>query len=89
MFTSVRSSHQRRSIKKGVLKNFEKFIRKHLYQSLFFNKKETLAQVFSCEFCKNFKNTFFIKLLRTTAPAVPPLITQLNLLKILKEKYEI
>ena len=22
-------------------------------------KKETLAQVFSCEFCKNFKNTFF------------------------------
>ena len=24
-----------------------------------FIKKETLAQVFSCEFCKNFKTTFF------------------------------
>ena len=32
-------------------------------QSLLFNKdaglsKEALAQVFSCEFCENFKNTF-------------------------------
>ena len=27
-------------------------------------KKETLAQVFSCEFCEIFKNTFFIKHLR-------------------------
>ena len=25
-----------------------------------FIKKETLAQVFSCEFCKIFKNTFFL-----------------------------
>ena len=24
-----------------------------------FNKKETLAQVFSCEFCEIFKNIFF------------------------------
>ena len=24
-----------------------------------FNKKETLAQVFSCEFCEISKNTFF------------------------------
>ena len=29
-----------------------------------FNKKETLAQVFSCEFCKIFKKTFFIEHLR-------------------------
>ena len=46
--------------KKGVLKNVAKFAGKHLLQSLFFNKlqaeacnfneKETLAQVFSCEF---------------------------------------
>ena len=51
--------------KKGVLKNFVKFTGKHLCQSLFFNKfagvrsetllkKETLAQVFSCEFCEIF-----------------------------------
>ena len=55
----VRSSHQRCSVTKDVLRNFEKFTRKHVCQSLFFNKvaglrpetctfikKETLAQVF-------------------------------------------
>ena len=36
-------------------------------QSLFFNKvaglfkKETLAQVLSCDFCEIFKNTFFYR----------------------------
>ena len=29
--------------------------------------KETLAHVFSCEFCETFKNTFFIKYLQRTA----------------------
>ena len=33
-----RSSHQRCSVKKGVLRNFAKFIGKHLCQNLFFNK---------------------------------------------------
>ena len=51
--------------KKGVPKNFAIFTRKHLCQSLFlscnFIKKETLAQGFSCEFCKIFKNTFFYR----------------------------
>ena len=46
-----------------VLKNFAKFAGKNLNQSLFFNcdfiKKETLAQVFSCKFYEEFKNTFF------------------------------
>ena len=32
-----------------------------------FIKKEALAQVFSCEFCKIFKNTFFTEQLRVTA----------------------
>ena len=54
-------------LKKGVLRNFAKFKGKHLCQCLFFNKvagvcnfikKESLAQVFSCEFCKISKNTF-------------------------------
>ena len=50
---------------------FSKFTGKHLCQSLFFNKfagqacnfikKQTLAQVFSCEFCKIFKNTNFYR----------------------------
>ena len=58
-----RSCHRRCSIKKGFLRNFAKFTGKHLLQSLFFNKvvglqvcnfikKEALAQMFSCEFCK-------------------------------------
>ena len=55
---------------KGVFKNIEKFTRKHLRLSLFFNKvarlspailfkKETLAQVFSSEYWEIFKNTVF------------------------------
>ena len=59
-------------------KKFAKFTGKHLCKSLFFNKiagltcniikKKTLAQVFSCEFCEFFKNTFFTEHFRTTAP---------------------
>ena len=48
--------------KKGILRNLTNFTGKHLYQSLFFDKefskKETLAQVFSCEFCQISQNTF-------------------------------
>ena len=63
-----RSRHQRCSIKKGVVRNFVKFTRKHLCQSLFnFSRKETLVQVFSCEICEIFKNTFFTEHLRATA----------------------
>ena len=67
---SSRSSRQEVFCKKAVLKNFSKFTRKHLYQGLFFNKVaglrpatllKTLAQVFSCEFWKISKNTFFYK----------------------------
>ena len=66
-----RSSHQRFSVKKDVLRNFSKFTEKHLCQSLFFNKvaglrleasnfikKETLAQVFSREFYEISKSIF-------------------------------
>ena len=50
MFRSIkesnyRSSHQRCSIKKGVLRNFTKFKGKHLSQSLFFNKVAGLRPV--------------------------------------------
>ena len=64
----VRSSHQRCYLKVGVIKNFVKFTRKHLCQGLFFNliKKETLAQVFSCEFCEIFKNIFFTEQLQVS-----------------------
>ena len=30
------------------------------------SKKETMAKVFSCKFCKIFKNTYFTEHLRTT-----------------------
>ena len=61
---------------KGFLRNSATFTGKYLCQSLFFNKfaglrpvtslkKETLAQVFSCEFCGISKNTFSYR-----APAV-------------------
>ena len=36
-------------------------------QACNFIQKETLAQVFSCEFCEIFKNTFFTEHLWTTA----------------------
>ena len=51
----------------GVLRNFTKFTGKQLCQSLFFKfpgqvcnfiKKETLTQVFSCEFREISKSTF-------------------------------
>ena len=59
-------------VRKG---NFAKFTGKHLCQSIFlkkaqacnFIKKETLAQVFSCEFWNISKNTFFTEHIRTTA----------------------
>ena len=38
-----------------------------------FIKKEILPQVFSCEFCEIFKNTYFMEHVRTTAFASPVL----------------
>ena len=58
---SNRSSHQEVFCKKVVLRNFSKFAGKRLCQSLFFIKKETLAQGFSCEFCEISKNNFFYR----------------------------
>ena len=66
---TTRTSDQRCSVRKGVLRNFAKFTGKHLCQVLFYNKvagpepaallkKETLAQVFSYEFCEISENTF-------------------------------
>ena len=71
---TFRSSHQRCSIKKGVMRNYKIFTGKRLYQNLFLNKvfknfikKETLVQVFSCGFCEISHNTFLTEHLRTTA----------------------
>ena len=63
------------SEKKYIIRNFAEFARKHLCGNLFFakaklcnfTKNESLAQVFSCEFCKTYKNTFFAEQHPTTA----------------------
>ena len=57
--------------KKIVLRNFVKFKGKHLRpEACNFIQKETLAQVFSCEFYEISKNTFFIEHLWTTASVI-------------------
>ena len=56
---SFRSSHQRCSMQKGVLRNFTKFTRKHLCQSLFFNQVTGLRLWHWCFPVK------FVKFLRT------------------------
>ena len=50
-----RSSRPEVFCENGVLR---KFTGKHLSQSLFFEKKEAMAQVLSCEFWEISKNTF-------------------------------
>ena len=55
-FSRCRGSHRRWSARKAVLRKACSVI-----------KKESLAQVFSCEFCKISKNTFSTEHLRTTA----------------------
>ena len=50
--------------KKSISKNFRKFTGKHPCwrpEAYKFIKKDTPAQVFSCEFSEIFKNTFFLK----------------------------
>ena len=71
-----RSSHRRFSVKKGVLRNFTKFMGKHLCQSLFFNKVAGLRPETSFKkrpwhrcFPVSFeisKNTFFTEHLSVT-----------------------
>ena len=59
------------SVKNVFLKISQNSQKKNLRQNLFFNKvagatcnfikKEALSQVFSCEFCEIFKNSFFYR----------------------------
>ena len=81
-----------------IFRNFAKFIGKHLCQSLFFNKvaglrhkacnfikKETLAQLFSCEFCQISKNTIFYR----TPPVVAFFTIYFSFLKRFISDYSI
>ena len=72
---NFRSSHQRYSIKRLFLKFSQNSqentcVRVSFWESCrpqAFIKKETLAQVFSCQFCEIFKNTSVAERLWTTA----------------------
>ena len=63
-----KGSHPRYSIKKGVLKNFEKFTGENLCGSLFFNKVAGLRlrpeKDFSCNYAKFFQTPFSIEHLK-------------------------
>ena len=66
------SSRQEVFCKKDILRNFAKFTWVSFLLKLQdsvcnFIKKETLAQVFSCEFCEISKNTYFTEHVWTTA----------------------
>ena len=77
--------HQKQSfadaLQNGVLKNFENSKGKHLCQSLFLKNlqaeglqlylKNTPTQVFSCEVCEIFRNTFFYRTPRVIASTSP------------------
>ena len=73
-------------MKKSVLRNFAKSTGKQPVPEFFLIKlpptslkKETLAQVFSCEFCEIYKNTLFTEHLWT-----PGFVDGKNSLKTLK-----
>ena len=69
-FDMFRSNHRGCFVKKIFLEILQKFTGKRLCQSpilIKFIKKETLAQVFPCEFCEISKNTFFTEHLWATA----------------------
>ena len=79
---------RRCSVKKVILEIFANFIGNicarvslliKLQASTYnFIKKETLAQVFSCNFCETFKNIFFTEHLRTTVSECFKLVDQSN-----------
>ena len=63
-FGSLEAVIRRCSVKEGVLKKFTKSKGKHLWQKHLWQgliKKETVAQVFSSEFCEIFKKTCFYR----------------------------
>ena len=64
---TFRSSHRRCSVKTMFLKILQNSEENTFARVCNFIKKDTLAQVFSREFCEIFKNTFFIEHLQATA----------------------
>ena len=66
-FKNIRSSHQRGSMKKCVLRNFTKFAGKHMCQSIFFNKR--LSTLLKKRLWRRCFPVNFAKFLRTSTTA--------------------
>ena len=82
---AFRSSHRKCSVRKGVLRNFGPGCRP---QACNFIKIETMAQVFSYEFCEISKNTFFTE--HVWAIASEPCLFQIpSKSKIYKEQLKV
>ena len=81
--TRARSSYRRYSVKQGILKYFANFTEKQVL-GLQLYQKETLTQVFSCEICEIFKNTYLEEYLRTTVSV--ELVILDNLEHVISEK---
>ena len=53
-----------------------------------FIKKETLTQVFTCEFCEISKNTFFTEYLRAAASVIRKLRADIRFACIVHSKFQ-
>ena len=75
-----RSSRSKVFCKKCVLRNFAKFTGNHLSQSLFFIKKEALAQVKLVNFAKFLRTPFFTEHLRWLLLSVERMLKKIPLI---------
>ena len=84
--TLYRSSHQRCSVQKSVLRNLTKFTGKHLCQSLFFNKVTTLLKrrLWHRCFPVNFVKFLITSFSRTTSGGLLLPLVWFSLFKIYK-----
>ena len=74
---------------KGFLKNFEKFIGKHLCQSLaVLYLKRGSDTCISCKFCKMFKNTYFYRTLLVVVSMVFIGLSRLSKIKKLTDVFQ-
>ena len=58
---SLRINNVQKRSPEGVMEKMCSWKFRKIHRKIHFGLKETLAQVFSCEFCKNFKNSFFYR----------------------------
>ena len=67
---------QRCSVKKKFLEILQNSLENTCAKVCNFNKKETLAQVSSCQFCEICKNTFFYRTPLVAASKILPVVSK-------------